>query len=690
MSLTLSRRTFLGAAGAGFVFVVGFRCADGSVHNLSGPSRAKKSVRANVYIAIDSDGIVTLTISKPDMGQGPRTSLAMILAEELGVAWDHIVVEQADGDGDKYGPQGVGGSGTIRALYEPLRMASATAASMLCHAAASKWSCEASACSLEGGKAVNRTLGKSIAIGDLVELASTMPTPQDSSIKPRPVSEYQIIGKPTRRVDNAAVVTGKAKFGLDTRVPGMKVAVVVRPRAFGATVKSFDDSACKKLAGYVTAFPISSGVAVVGDNTWAAMKAAEALNVQFDDGPNASLDSAEITRRLKAAVVAFPEIPSGAGRIVEATYEFPFLSHATMEPQNCTAVVANGKCEVWVPTQQPEGARRTAAGASGVGDENTTVHVTLVGGGFGRRLSTEYVAECVAIAKQLGKPVQLVWTRTDDMQHDHYRPVTYHAMKGAVGANGNPALMYHQLVEPGGRRRGNGQPEWGDVGSLYGVAAKRIGLSIANPVPTGAWRSVENTYMSFVQECFFDELCAAAGTDPMKARIAMTGNDRLKALLERAQEISGWGKPMAAKMGRGVACFNGYGSMITQVAEVDCSGSAPKVTKMFAVVDCGLAINPLGVEAQIQGAMMDAVSTTLHAAITIGGGGVVEDNWNGFQWGRMVDAPHMVVEIIGKSETPGGMGEVGYPAAGPAIANAIMAATGKRIRKLPVKTEELV
>lgn len=698
MSATqLSRRTFVTvAAGAGAAFVLGFRCFDSQAKPGSKASAPKATLRANVWISIDSDGLVTLTIPKPDMGQGSRTVLAMLLAEELGVDWQKINIAQAPADGTDYGGQGVGGSATVRQMWKPLMKAGATAAAMVAQAAAKEWNCSPDVVTLSDGQVTAKSAGKSAPIGDFAAAASTIPVPDARSVTPKGKGNFRLIGKPTKRVDNHAVVTGRAVFGLDAKVPDKKVAVVVRPRVFGGSIKSFDDTASKAVPGYVATIKIDAGIALVGENTWAAMSAAEALKVTYDDGPNAGVNTASISAGMKSAVQEFPDI-SGASKTVTASYELPYLSHATMEPQNCTARVSNGSCEVWVPTQQPEGARSTASQRAGVPAENTIVHVTLVGGGFGRRLFVEYVDECVAIAKELGKPVQLVWTRTDDLQHDHYRPATYQAMKGALDAQGNLIAVYHQLVEAGGGRgrgnRGGGAsgPSWGDSGSPYKIeTTKRLSTTSASPVPTGPWRSVENTYQQFALECFFDELCTAGGKDPVEARMRLLTDGRLKATLSRAAELADWGKPLGPKIGRGVACFIGYGSRITQIAEVDCSGKKPKVKRMTAVVDCGLAVNPLGVEAQVQGAMMDAVSTTLHAAITIQGGGVAEVNFDGFQWGRMQDAPHMTVEIIPGGDTPGGMGEVGYPAASPAIANAIFAATGKRVRKLPVKMEELV
>jgi CO/xanthine dehydrogenase Mo-binding subunit len=695
----LSRRTLLSAAaGAGACLVLGFRCeADSVVTNISagGPSKAKFA--SSAFISIDGDGVATLTIPAPDMGQGARTVLSIILAEELGIDWKDIRVEQADGNSEKFGRQGVGGSATVRTWFTPMRTVSATAASMLCHAASQKLNCAAAEIELDSGHAFHKGTGQKVPIGDLVAIAATMPTTEISGIVPRSAGSWKLIGKPKHRVDNLDVVTGAAKFGLDTRIEGMKFACIIRSRPFRGKVASFDAGPAKSVEGFIDAFPCRSGVAVVGETTWAALKAADQIKVTYDNGPDEAVSSKSLDAAMRAAIIDFPAATLTGGKTVNATYELPYLSHATMEPQNCTAVVTPTSCEVWVPTQSPDGARGEAANASGLDESQVTAHVTLAGGGFGRRLSTEYVGECVEIAKHVGKPIQLIWTRTDDLQHDHYRQLTYHSFRGTVDADGNPTSIHHQQVgTQGGRRRRGADgatagPQWGRGGSSYKIGdVQNYTTSVPSPVPTGAWRSVDNTFLGFVNECFFDELCAAGGKDPLKARLELLHDDRTRACVARAGELGDWGKPLPPGRGRGVACFKGFNdTSVAHVVEVDCSGKEIKVVKMVAVVDCGLAVNPMGVEAQAQGAFMDGLSTTLHAAITIDGGGVVETNWDGFEWARMVDCPEMHIEIIGKGEVPGGMGEPGVPSSSPAIANAIFAATGKRVRKLPVKLADL-
>lgn len=692
MSATMefTRRSFLKvSAGVGAGLVLGCRV------NAEQPGGAAEGdFTPNAFVQIGADSTVTITVAKPDIGTGVRTSLAMIVAEELGVDWQSVHIKQAPAGGD-FGNQGVGGSGSVRGSYGQLRLAGATARTMIAQAAAQKWGGGPSATEIriENGMVYDQT-GKSAKLGELAVLAAKLPVPDKSAVTLKNKADFKIIGKATKRVDNKDVVTGKAKYGLDAKVPGMKHATIERPRAFGASAASFDDAECKKVPGFVKAFQTGSGVAVVADSTWAAIKARRALKVTWNAGSEPTFDSAELTKRFKAAVIAFPDMPAGS-KPVEATYELPYLSHCPMEPQNCTVNFKGDSAEVWVPTQQPGGAQGAVARALGIPPEKVDVHVTLVGGGFGRRLSVDYAAEAAAIAKEIGGAVQLVWTREDDLQHDNYRPANYHAMKGAVDASGNPVAFYQQTFEAsGGRRRGGGgggaESDWSGMRLSYKIPNGGMHQgSVASPVPIGAWRSVENTYMSFVTESFFDELCTAGGKDPVQARLDLMSDERVKRTLKMAAEKADWGKKLPKNWGRGVACFNGYGSCITQIAEVEMVDGTPMVRRVVAVVDCGLAINPLGVQAQVQGATMDAIATTLHAAITIKDGGVAEELLGEFGWARMPDAPKLEVYVLGDSDTPGGMGEVGYPAAVPAVTNAIFAACGKRLRRLPFKPGDL-
>ncbi|MBL8064732.1 MAG: xanthine dehydrogenase family protein molybdopterin-binding subunit [Chthonomonadaceae bacterium] len=672
-----SRREFLKvsvAAGGGMVLTLACR----NVAKASGSDRLEESHAVNPFVQLSTDGTVTVTISKPDMGQGVRTSLAMIVAEEMGVDWASVKVVQAPGDRTVYGSQGVGGSGSVRGSYMSLRRTGAAAAIMVKSAAAQAWGVEASACKIEGGKVVCGS--KSASIGEFAQAAAGLTPPDPASITLKDPSTFKIIGTPRHRVDNLDIVTGKGHFGLDAKVEGMLHAVVARPKAIGAKAVSFSDTESKKVPGFVQAHLLGSGVAVVAKSTWAAIKARDVLKVEWTAGVDPTLTSDSLEAALTKAGVAFPNV-TGA-KTIEATYTLPFLSHAPMEPMNCLADVRADSCDIWVPTQVPDGVRDMVARKIKLAPSSVKVNVTLLGGGFGRRLLTDYVDEAVAISQTVGKPVQLIWTRDDDIRHDRYRPASLHAMKGGVDASGTPIAMYHQVMLAGD----DPSSQWKKVGLSYQMGeCQLLESGAACPVPTFAWRSVENTYMNLVRECFFDELCAAGGQDPVKARLALITNNRLKGTLEECASRAGWGKPLAKGTGRGVACFAGYGSYITQIAEVTLrEDSTLKVTKVTAVVDCGLAINPLGVAAQIEGATMDGLATTLYSAITLNDGEIEQSGLAAFGWARMEDSPTIEVHVISGGDSPGGIGEVGFPAAGPAILNAIFAATGQRLRKLPV------
>lgn len=680
----LTRRHLLQAGGSVAATLI-LGCRLGLALPKGSNTEPAQDFEPNAFIKIDSNGRVTLIAPRPELGTGVRTSLPMIIAEELGVDWDKVVIEQAPPD-QRYGSQSIGGSQSLISSYHPLRTAGATAATLLKTAAGAAWGVAASECALEGGEIRHSASGKHASIGTFVAAAAALPVPETRSVLYKDPKDYRYVGKPMKRIDNKAVATGKAGYGSDVRIKGMRVAVIVRPHAYGGRVKSFDDSGCRAVSGFVKAFEVSQGVAVVGKDTWSAMKAANALKATWDQGPNGTLSSADLTNRFKQAVQPFPAGSSGAGKTIEAVYELPFLSHAPMEPMVCTAAVDGNHCELWASTQIPGAALGEAARASGLDPSQITVHIPLVGGGFGRRLSQDYIGECIEVAKALGEPVQLVWTRADELQHDYYRPMTYHALRGSVGADGMPSAFYHQALTAGGRRA-PGEPSWRGLNSAYGLPdAQLLRSGIESPVPTGAWRSVDATFMAYVQENFFDELCAAGGKDPLEARLALMKDQRLKRTLQLAAEKNGWGSPLKKGWGRGVASYSSFGSSVTQIAEVEMVGHNPKVRRVVAAVDCGYVVNPLGVEAQVQGAINDAVATFLYAAITIKDGGANETNWDQYSWSRMEDAPVIEVYTTTQEDHPTGIGEPGYPPAIAAIGNAVFVASGRRVRKLPFES----
>ncbi|MBS1723085.1 MAG: xanthine dehydrogenase family protein molybdopterin-binding subunit [Armatimonadetes bacterium] len=676
----LSRRSVLRLIGAGGAsLIVG--CVPLPVK--AGKADEQKPLEPNAFVKIDPNGDVTVTISKSDMGQGVRTTFAMIVAEELDADWTKVKVENAKAD-KVYGGQGTGGSSSTRTMYTKLRKAGATARAMLVAAAAQKWGVEASSCTTSLGKVMHPS-GKSATYGELTGAAATLALPTDVPLKSK--ADFKILGKATGRVDNHDVVTGQAVYGQDVKVPNAVTAVVARTPAFGATLKSFDDSAARKVPGVLDVIKLGSGVAVVGENTWAAISGREALKVDWDLGPNGALDSAELEKRMVAAVGEHQSMPSGA-KVVEATFDFPFLAHCTMEPMNATADVRDGTCTVWAPTQAPDGAQGSVARMLGIPAENVVVHTTLLGGGFGRRFSSEFVAEAVEISKAMKRPARVLWTREDDMRHDQYRPMSHHSLKGAVDGSGAPVGWSHQIIWPRSTRAIGG---YGNARIPYNINGSGMAEGGADsPIPTGAWRSVEHTQLIPANECFIDELAVAAGKDPYEFRKQFVNDDRLKRVLMAAAEKGDWGKSLPKGWGRGIACFSGYGSCVAHVAEVEVKGDEIKVHRVVAVVDPGMALNPKGVEAQIMGACCDALSTTLKVKVTIEKGGVVEGSFPDYDWLRMGETPKIEIHIMESGETPGGMGEVGYPSVPAAVANAVHAATGKRARRFPIRISELV
>ena len=684
----VSRRSFLQLVGG-----VGASLALGSFPALACAVVGDKSKKAagvafqpNAIVKIDPDGSVTVTVVCPDAGQGSRTALAMLVAEELDADWHKIKVIQATADQAQFGRQGIGGSHTIVGKYDELRKVGAAARMMLISAAAKTWNVDPATLKTSNGYVLSADGKKSLSYGELTTVAITIPVP-NGVVEVKKESEFKLIGKGATRVDNPDVVTGKAMYGLDVKVPGMVYAVIARTPAFGATINSFDDADARKVPGVIDVLKVPSGIAVVGTNTWAALSGRKALKIDWNLGDSANLDSAQISSQLKAAITSHKDMPAGS-KAIDATFEFPYLAHATMEPINAVADVQDDHCTIWTGTQQPNGAQGQVANMLKLPPEKVTVNVMLLGGGFGRRLSNEYVADAVNVSKAIKKPVKVMWTREDDMKHDNYRPACFASLKGAVDSNGKAVGFSHQTITAG---RSNSVGTFGNANIAYNIPeAGMLQGQVKVNVPTGAWRSVENTLHNVASECFIDELAHAAGQDPYAFRKDMLKNDRLKHVLDVAAEKAGWGKPLPAGHGRGIACFEGYGSFAAHVIELSIENNKIKLHRAICVVDCGTAVNPKGVEAQMQGACTDGLSTALRSAITIKNGGVVENSWTDFQWMTLDAMPKVEVTIITGTGGPGGMGEVGYPSVAPAVANALFAVTGKRVRKFPIQLSELV
>lgn len=627
----------------------------------------------SVFLGIEPDGTTVITISRSEMGQGVRTSLAMIIAEELDADWSKVKIVQAPAD-RKFGGQGTGGSGSVRGMYRNLRRVGATARHLLVAAAAQSWGVAAAECTTENGSVIHQ--GKRVNYGELASGAAGLPIPEESAVKLKDRKDFRIIGKSKKRVDNQDVVTGKAKYGCDAVIEGMKFAVVARPPAFGAKLLSFDASDSEKVPGVLMVKQMGDrGVFVLAENTWAALKGRAALTVQWDLGERKDLKTAKILADLREALPKHT-VPPGVS-VVSAEYSLPFLAHATMEPQNCTAKITGDHIEIWASTQSPEQAVTAAKSAAGVSSAH--VNVMLLGGGFGRRLNQDYVYEAALIAKSSGHPVKVTWTRDDDMRNDGYRPATVHSLRGAVSEDGMAHFYSHAYAESGGGRPGSRA-----AAIPYVIeGATMSNAAVAHGIPFGFWRSVENSHFGFVIESFIDELAHETKADPVAFRLSMMRSDRLKACLTEVAKMAKWNEKRPAGSALGVGCFSGYGSHIAQVVEVTVKSGKVKVNKVWAAVDCGVCINPLGAEAQVQGATVDGISTALLASITIEKGGVVQKSFSDYPWLRMGETPLVEVKMLDSDADPGGLGEVGYPAVPAALTNAIFAATGKRIRDLP-------
>ena len=686
---TVNRREFLAtgaAAGAGLL--IGFRLPAWD------RAAAPQPFKPNAWIEIRPDGAVTIWTGRSEMGQGVKTAMPMIVAEELEADWTQVRVAQADAD-PAYGDQFTVGSRSVRSGFEPLRQAGAAAREMLIGAAALTWNVPRDACRARNGSVEHVATGRRLGYGELAARAATLPVPTDPPLKPH--SEFRILGTRVPRVDTADKVDGAAVFGLDVRVPGMVYAAVARCPVFGGRVKSYDPAPALAVPGVRRVVQISSGVAVVADRTWAAFQGKQALKIEWDEGSAAQWSSDGIWRAFAAAaersgeevraVGNVEEGLKGAARTVDAVYQAPYLAHACMEPMNCTAHVRDHACEIWAPTQNPQGIARAAAKLTGLSLAAVTVHVTYLGGGFGRRGGPmDYATEAVELAKQIDAPVQVVWTREDDIQNAVYRPATYNVLRAGLDAQGAPVAWSHRLAGPAG---GTFLLTRGADELIYPVPHFRLErLTEDVGVPIAPWRGVGPSQNGWVVESFVDELAHAAGKDAYAYRRALIANanqPRLIHVLDLAAERAGWASSPPAGRSRGIALWQFGDTFLSQVAEVSVAADgAVRVHRVVCAIDCGVVVNPAGVEAQVQSAIIYGLTAALYGEITIERGRVVQSNFNDYRMLGLAETPEIEVHLVPSDAPPGGVGEAGLPPIAPAVCNAIFAATGKRIRKLPI------
>lgn len=610
----------------------------------------------NLFVRIDTKGQVTITVPRIELGQGVRTALPMILAEELEAEWSTIRVETAPAD-PAFGRQRTTGSNSIGQTFIPLRRAGAIAREMLIAAAAQVWGVEQETCHAANGAVHHEASERRLTYGELVETAADLPVPGSGDVTLKDPNDFRLVGTRLGAIDAPQIGDGRAIFGLDVRVPDMLYAVVARCPVLGGTVASFDPAPAQAVDGVRHVVQIDDGIAVVAENTWAAIQGRAALDVTWDQGRNVDLSSTEIHQTLLQRLEEFARMapPADAGEALEAIYETPFLAHATMEPMNCTADVQSDRCTVWAPTQAPQEAKGRAVELTGLPSEAVTVYVPLVGGGFGRRSYVDYVEQAVQISQMVGAPVQVVWTREDDIQHDLYHPLNLLHARARLD---EPASL---TITPYPAERG---------------------------VPTGIWRTVDNFHQAFAHECFLDELAEATGQDPYEMRRELLP-DRERVVLDLAAEKAGWGDPLPTGRGRGIAFHSTWDvTHVAQVAEVSMDPNGiVRVQRVVCAVDCGLAINPDMVEAQMEGGIVFGLSAALHGEITVEKGRVQQSNFHDYPILRFDEMPVIEVYIVPSQEPPQGVGEMGVAPIAPAVANALYALTGQRIRRLPIRLQ---
>jgi len=729
--LKANRREILTSVGAG-----GFTLAFSMAGKAEAQDDALKPL--NAYVTVAPNGQVTILAKSPDVGQGVKTMLPMLIAEELDVAWEDVRIEMAPNDPKTYGRQFAGGSMATPMHWDDLRRVGAVARAMLIQAAATAWNCGPGDCTTAPGEVIHKPSGKKRTYGSLAMACATITPPDPKTVPLKDAKDYRIVGKPKVQYDTAKIVTGQPLFGIDQRRPGMLYATYVKAPVFGAKVASADLDAAKAVKGVKAAFIVSGaddafapagghigqglmpGVAVVADSWWAARKGRDKLNVKWADHPTSSQSSKGYAEQAAALNAGKPmrntrndgdvdAALKGAAKTVEAAYAYPFLSHANLEPQNCTAEFKDGKLEIWAPTQYPEPGRQLCAKTLGMKPEDITVNMVRGGGGFGRRLANDYMVEAAWIAREAKAPVKLVWTREDDMQHDHYRPGGFHFFKGGLDAQGNlVALQDHFVTFASGS--GPTAPSAGMSAAEFParfVPNCRYDVStIPLGVPTGPLRAPGSNALAFAFQSFIDEMAHAAGADPLAFQIKLLGDKdvvgeapaayaagRMRGVLKAVGEMSGWANrgKLPKGEGMGVACYFSHLGYFAEVAHVAVSADgAVKVKKVWVAADVGRQIiNPHGAINQVQGSVLDGLSGALHQQITIANGATEQSNFTDYPLMRISESCPVEVKFLKTEFPPTGLGEPALPPAIPALTNAIFAATGKRVRSLPVTPEML-
>ena len=664
----------------------------------------------NAFIRIGSDGRIILIMPYVEMGQGTYTSIPMLIAEELDVNLKQVQLEHAPPNEKLYanpllGVQATGGSDALRGAWKPLREAGATARIMLVAAAAKRWDVDPKSCRAQDGEVAHVPTGRRLKYGELAAEAAKMPVPAGVTLKAP--EDFKLIGTPAKRLDAPAKVNGTAVFGIDVHPPGVKVATLVQSPVFGGRVKNLDDTAAKAVKGVRQIVRLDDAISVVADHMGAAKKGLAALNIEWDDGPHAKLTTADVARELEQATLGSGAVAQNIGDAdkalasvttkIEAIYQAPFLAHATMEPMNCTVHFRKDACEIWIGSQAVARVQAMAAKAAGLPPEKVIVHNHLIGGGFGRRLEADGAVRAVEIAKHVDGPVKVVWTREEDIQHDMYRPYWFDRLSAGLDEQGRPVVWKNRFagssviarwLPPGFKDGLDPDSTEGAIDLVYDLPNFRVEYVRLEPpgIPTAFWRSVGPSHNVFVTESFIDEMAAAAKQDAVPYRRALLNKSpRAKVVLDLAAEKAGWGQALPKGSGRGVSLQFVFGSYLAQVAEVEVSKEGTvRVRRVVCAVDCGTVVNPDTVQAQIQSGIVFGATAALYGEITLKNGRVEQTNFDTYQMLRMNQAPAIEVHIVKSAEPPGGLGESGTSAIVPAIVNAIFAATGKRLRKMPV------